>query len=420
MGQRGDSDVFLYCADEDSGKPCIYLEKGLCVKTLAIVGSHPRTRTDFDFNRTDCDIWVFNEALSTEWATRADAVFQMHEQAIWRNPKNRNDPNHPAWLANNQTVDVFMQERYADVPKAVEYPLDDVLGLLSKSHFYKNGERKPVRYFNSSVDYALALGIQKGYKKIEVYGVELETETEYFYQRAGFAFWLGYASGFGIELELHTAVLDAPIYGYEGEVVLDYSMFVERVAELESMVKELQAQYEIQMAASAKQFDKFVEHGSKSDVEDFVKLLEVQRTLGQQLHRIGGAQQENKKYIEKADTMKENSGAFLFSRQEFEGAARDMQQRALEATRLSSIAGGRAEVLLTGLVNASKEKHRTKRAGDFMQQIREHLEQLFYASLFQGVYEENMRFMSILDASIKAAGGAKSEAVLLEAYANRQ
>ena len=390
------------------------------MKTLAIVGSHPRTRQDFDFRRTDCDIWVFNEAMSTDWATRADAVFQMHEEAIWKNPLNRNDPKHHGWLQNNQDVDVIMQERYAEVPRSVAYPLDDVLGLTSKAHFYKNGERKPVKYFNSSVDYALALGISKGYKKIEVYGVELETQTEYFYQRSGFAFWLGYAAGAGVELELHTSVLDAPLYGYEGEVVLKYEMFAERVAELEPIVKELHAQYETQMQASSRAFDKFLESGIKSDADEFIRLLEVQRTLGQQVSKIDGMQQENKKYVEKADAMKAKSETFLFSRQEFEGAARDMQQRAMTATQASASAAGRAEVLFTNMLKSPKLNRRKRLAGDFMHQIKEHMEQLFYSSLFHGAYEENMKFMNILDASIKAAGGAKSEAVLLEAYANRQ
>ena len=388
-------------------------------QTLAIVGSHPRTRAEFNFQRTDCDIWVFNEAMSTEWATRADAVFQMHAEAIWRNPKNRNDPKHYEWLTKNTGPDVYMQRRFDEVPKSIAYPIAETLKLTERAHFYKNGERLPVKYLNSSVDYAIALGIQKGYKKIEIYGVELETQTEYFYQRAGFTFWLGYAAGAGVELEIHSSVLDAPLYGYEGEVVLDYSMFTDRVAELEPMVAELHKQYQAQMAASGDAFDKFLASGKKQDADTFVQLLELQKQLGQQTSKLDGVQQENKKYIEKADAMKEKSEAFLFSRQEFEGAARDMQQRAMAAAQASSVAAERCEVLFTGLVNTAKEKNRKRNANEFLAQIKEHMEQLFFSALYTGAYEENTRLMGILDASIKAAGGAKSEAVLLEAHANR-
>lgn len=390
------------------------------MKTLAIVGSHPKTRQDFDFERTDCDIWVFNEALSTTWATRADAVFQMHDPAIWRNPLNRNDPKHYEWLKANDKTDVYMQERYDEVPKSLAYPLDDALKLLERAHFYKNGERKPVRYINSSVDYSLALGISKGYEKIEVYGVELETQTEYFYQRGGFTFWLGVCIGKGIELELYSSVLDAPLYGYEGEVALEYSMFVDRIAELQPMVTELHKQYLIQVDASSRAFNRFLESGSRTDADEFMKLLEVQKQLGQQTSKIDGAQQENQKYVEKADAMKSRAETFLFSRQEFEGAARDMQQRAQVALQESSVAGGRCEVLFTSLIHNKKQKNRKRNGGEFLSQIKEHIEKLFYSSVFLGAYEENMRFLNILDASIKAAGGAKSEAVLLEAYARGQ
>jgi hypothetical protein len=68
------------------------------MKTVAIVGSHPRTRQEFDFNRKYCDIWAFNEAVSQGWCTKADAVFQMHAPVIWKNPGNRNDPKHFEWL----------------------------------------------------------------------------------------------------------------------------------------------------------------------------------------------------------------------------------------------------------------------------------------------------------------------------------
>ena len=83
--------------------------------TLAIIGSHPRTREEFDFSRTDADIWMFNEAISGKgnvWAKRADVIFQLHIPAIWKNPKNRNDPGHFDWLKSQYEIPVYMQEDY--------------------------------------------------------------------------------------------------------------------------------------------------------------------------------------------------------------------------------------------------------------------------------------------------------------------
>lgn len=369
-----------------------------------------------DFSRTDCDIWVFNEALSTEWATRADAVFQMHEEAIWRNPQNRNDPHHFEWLTTQTETPVYMQATYSEVPLSEPYPLTEVVSDLLPN-LTKNGN--PVKYFASSIDYAIALAIHKGYKRIEIYGVELETQTEYTYQRTGFGLWVGVAAGRGITVDLHVSIFDFPLYGYEGEVVLDYHIFGERISELSPIVERIKAQYETQKAATEEAFDKFVETGDKADADKFMRLLGVQKELGQQLSRVDGSLQENQRYQGKADAMREASGGeFLFSRQEFEGAARSMQTRSAQELADSNIAGGRCEVIFTELARTAKAKHRRRKAGDFMAQISEHMKHLFYSSLYMGALEENHRYMSILDAHIKAAGGAKSEAVLLERLQN--
>lgn len=365
-----------------------------------------------DFNRTDCDIWVFNEAMSTNWATRADAVFQMHEEAIWKNPQNRNDPNHYAWLTSGNTPKVYMQERYEEVPQSEKYPLDEIVTELLP-HLTKQGN--PVKYFASSIDYALALAVYKGYKRIEVYGVELETQTEYTYQRTGFGLWCGMAAGRGVEVDLHVSIFDFPLYGYEGEVVLDYHIFDKRINELAPIVETIKAQYETQKTASENAFNKFIESGARADADEFMKLLNVQKELGQQLSRIDGALQENTRYKGKADAMKDASGEFIFSRQEFEANTQNMQKMSAKAIADSNVAGGRCEVLFTELVRTSKARNRKRKAGEFLSQISEHMKHLFYSALYMGAFEENHRYASTLDASIKAAGGAKSEAVLLEA-----
>ena len=165
------------------------------MKTVAIIGSHPLSRGDFDFNRTDCEIWVFNEALASDWCKRATAVFQMHTPTIWKNPLNRNDPGHAAWLMSGDTPIIYMQEKYQEVPKAVKYPLDEVIQLLQPFNYKK--------YLTSSVSQAIALTIVQGFEKIELYGIGMETETEYFYQRDCVAFWTGYAVGRGIVVDAH-------------------------------------------------------------------------------------------------------------------------------------------------------------------------------------------------------------------------
>ena len=95
-----------------------------------IVGSHPKTRMAMDFNRTDCDIWIFNEATTQPWATRFDGVFQMHKEVIFKSEVNRNDPKHYEWLQQPGDYKIFMQDQHEDIPCSVKYPLEELCDKL--------------------------------------------------------------------------------------------------------------------------------------------------------------------------------------------------------------------------------------------------------------------------------------------------
>jgi len=132
--------------------------------TIAIVGSHPKRRDEFDFTRDDCDIWVFNEAVKTETnsgfapAEKVSAVFQLHKPVIWKNPNNRNDRNHFQWLQSTN-IPVFMLEKYEEVPASVPYPLDEIREKITD------------KMLTSSIAEAMALAAFLGYKRVEIYGV---------------------------------------------------------------------------------------------------------------------------------------------------------------------------------------------------------------------------------------------------------
>src|SRR3990167_7232060 len=96
-------------------------------KTLVIMGSHPNGLKTFNWNRRDCDIWLFNEAPTAKKENgellypHSDAFFQLHHEAIWKSPKNRSDEKHYEWLKKGDTPTAYMQEKYKDVPKSVKY-----------------------------------------------------------------------------------------------------------------------------------------------------------------------------------------------------------------------------------------------------------------------------------------------------------
>ena len=218
----------------------------------------PQNIRDFDFDRNDCDIWVFNEALNTDWCKRADGVFQIHAPVIWRSATNRNDPKHYQWLQSGETPVIFMQEKYSEVPKSEKFPLEKVFDKFPEAE----------RYFTSSVGYALALAIYKEYKTIEVYGVEMETNTEYGHQRVGVAYWCGLAAGRGIKVDFHSPTFyTAPLYGYEGNLMIPIDFYQKRINEAQPHIMGVKGQIENVKMMIEDSLDEFI----KTYKADFVR-----------------------------------------------------------------------------------------------------------------------------------------------------
>lgn len=75
-------------------------------------------------------------------------------------------------------------------------------------------------YFSNSVDYALALAINEGFKEIDLYGVNMATQDEYAYQKPGVEYWIGRAQGSGVKVRVfgnQSRIMrthDDKLYGY--------------------------------------------------------------------------------------------------------------------------------------------------------------------------------------------------------------
>jgi len=75
-------------------------------------------------------------------------------------------------------------------------------------------------YFSNTVDYAIALAVYEGFEEIHLYGVNMEIDSEYAYQKPGVDFWCGIAKGKGIKVKIHGSrskimkTVDGFLYGY--------------------------------------------------------------------------------------------------------------------------------------------------------------------------------------------------------------
>jgi hypothetical protein len=376
--------------------------------TLIVMGSHPRTRDQFDWTREDCDIVVFNEACRMDWVKRADYVTQMHLPVIWRNTGNRNNGDqynwHYEWLKSGKTPIILMQEQYEDVPRAQRYPIEEVLKLGRK-------------YLTSSAAYSIAFGIVQGYERIEIYGVEMETNTEYQHQRPGVAYWVGIAEGAGVQVDFHGNLLDCPLYGYEGDVKFPYKFFDERTKELEP---ELKKAYDIYNNACEKSNDLIVgylNHGGNH--AELIALLQKQSELGATFGLHQGAKQEILRYKKKADVQIGATGDYLFSRQEFEFSAatftKDRDSAIVNATEL----GKKCQAAFDTVLSTTNQAKRKTRMNQFTDAVAAYVQESIKVGLFDGAARENKFLMAKLDELVRMAGGEASKEVMEAAIENR-
>jgi hypothetical protein len=210
---------------------------------VAIVGFAPTTRELAPFDDPEYEIWIVNEEYALPWCKRYDRVFQMHQKWDFGRSNNTNHPNHPLWLRNqagqcimckgegkfvpinakepvnceqcngtgtyipNRRLDlpIYMQEAFPDIPGAVAFPLDEATKMIGR------------RYFRSSFSYMMTMAMLMGYKRIEVYGFEMGTETEYHYQKANGEYLIGVAVGMGFDVYVpdKCTLLKGNVYGYE-------------------------------------------------------------------------------------------------------------------------------------------------------------------------------------------------------------
>ena len=88
------------------------------------------------------------------------------------------------------------------------YPLAEVM------------ERFGTDYFSSTVDYAIALALYRGYTDINLYGATMSAASDYYKIKCGADFWCGYAKGMGVKITVHgeTSIMkttDNMVYGYD-------------------------------------------------------------------------------------------------------------------------------------------------------------------------------------------------------------
>ena len=135
-----------------------------------------------------------------------DRVIDMNNYSLW-GEKEAEDAR------NSRTMAEYQGAPYIDLDN---YPLMDIISYFKTD------------YFTNTVDYAIALAVYEGYSSLELYGINMEVDSEYFWEKPGVEFWVGQAMGRGVNVTAHgnhTSILksrDGLLYGYgikRGELI---------------------------------------------------------------------------------------------------------------------------------------------------------------------------------------------------------
>jgi hypothetical protein len=136
-----------------------------------------------------------------------DLVFQMHnldwsaaDNAYLELKGDRENFWDSIWIINEKKIRIMLQEEHEFFPDGEVFPLDEM----------------PALYFTSTFAYMVAYAIYKGVEEIDIYGVPLVLEGEYREQRSCLEFWIGFAAGRGIKVNLYGTTILLSSIPYEG------------------------------------------------------------------------------------------------------------------------------------------------------------------------------------------------------------
>ena len=154
---------------------------------------------------------------------RSDRWFEMHGPDIFA-LQDRRPGNHVDYLRNFQGP-VIMHQIQEEVPNAIPLPLQGLADMLGPWVWRigdpdANGQMsawstEQAPYLSSSIAYEIALAIYEQFEEIHLFGIDLNTESEYAWQKPGVEFLLGVAVGRGIKVYLPDMcpLLKGTLYG---------------------------------------------------------------------------------------------------------------------------------------------------------------------------------------------------------------
>ena len=173
--------------------------------SLTLVGGSNSTRHQYQSVQAE-EVWTL--AYLHDEIPEATRFFEIHR-------KHELSPRRWDICRSIRHAPIYMVQRFDDIPCSNAYPLSNVSRQLFGNLYIDHGPAEP---FGSTFDYMLGLAIVNNWHRINVFGFDMSTNTEYFYQRPGAHLLIGVALGRGMEVYIApgSKLIDNRRYGYEG------------------------------------------------------------------------------------------------------------------------------------------------------------------------------------------------------------
>jgi hypothetical protein len=192
-------------------------------KSVAIVG-YSNINLKYAKDSKADEIWTMNHHVFLQERMedgkrdlfRCDRLFELHRPEWFTRKEIPDALLYRKWLQEPKPFPILMLEKMDEFPSAVDFPRD-ILKKELFSHLWR-GDQNEIEYYTSSVSLMIAYAINLGVERIEFYGVEALSDTEYADQKPCIEFMVGMALGRGIDIVFHPtcALCNAQVYGYEG------------------------------------------------------------------------------------------------------------------------------------------------------------------------------------------------------------
>ncbi len=267
-------------------------------RSLAITGFASTSRHLTPWKDPNIKIWLLNKShlhsaespdkiTEDKWVGReADAYFQLHPISYLKKcvGQSEGDRQHWDWMCQPHKFPIYCYDKYTEFPASVKYPLEDMYKRFGK-------------FFTSTFAFQAALAITQGFEHVEVYGFDMNNDTEYREQRDSAEYFMGLMqdSGIGVYLPPACPLLKGKIYAFNSVEIGLRQLYEFRTPKLKADLGGATATFN-QLSGYLQNMKETV----KTKPEMQPQLVQRQKELDEQgkiIYELQGAMRENKEAL---------------------------------------------------------------------------------------------------------------------------